>query len=86
MTLPLSLNAGLSLPSASRLVSPLGPSSRLKSTVRVPVGEMISTWMGSWSVYPRAGLGRLLTEGDRLPLTEYISHQSWLAGRSYFER
>lgn len=39
-------------------------------------------WMGSRSVYPRAGLGQLITEGDRLNLNRLSSSSRLLAGGS----
>jgi len=39
-------------------------------------------WMGSRSVYPRAGLGRLITQGDRLSLDHLSNPSRLLAGGS----
>lgn len=40
-------------------------------------------WMGSRSVYPKAGLGRLIKQGDRLPTGKFSPNLRRLAGRSY---
>ncbi|MEA3327521.1 MAG: biotin-dependent carboxyltransferase family protein [Chloroflexota bacterium] len=39
-------------------------------------------WMGSRSVYPRAGLGRLLADGDKLPLSLMLDSTRLMAGSS----
>lgn len=46
-------------------------------------GILSEVWMGSRSVFAKAGLGRLLKPGDRLPLAERPFEARWLAGRSY---
>ena len=45
-------------------------------------GILSAAWMGSRSAYPAAGLGRQLTEGDRLPLLGSAGEWEGLAGRS----
>jgi antagonist of KipI len=40
-------------------------------------------WMGSRSVYPKAGLGRFIKQGDRLSAPESLPGSRRLAGRSY---
>ena len=40
-------------------------------------------WMGSRSVNPKAGLGRLIKEGDRLPTIESLPDLWHLVGRRY---
>lgn len=44
-------------------------------------GFLSSEWLGSRSVYPRAGLGRPLTAGERLSFSTRAGNASWLAGR-----
>ena len=48
-------------------------------------GIQSQVWMGSRSVYPRAGLGRLIMDGDRLFFEEISNGIRRLAGRSYPE-
>ncbi len=45
-------------------------------------GIQSSAWMGSRSVYPRAGLGMSLIVGDSLPLAACTAQARLLAGRS----
>ena len=45
-------------------------------------GFKSDSWMGSRSVYPKAGLGRLVVEGDRMPFAEAAVESRRLAGRS----
>ena len=45
-------------------------------------GFQSQTWMGSRSMYPAAGLGKLLTAGDQLPFSELFSERVIRAGRS----
>ena len=45
-------------------------------------GILSPIWMGSRSVYPRAGLGKLLTDGDELPLPSLLDSSRLLAGSS----
>lgn len=46
-------------------------------------GIRSQVWMGSRSVYPKGGLGRLVQQGDRLPIDESAEDLMRLAGRSY---
>ena len=52
-------------------------------TLAVSGGVRSQVWMGSRSVYPKAGLGGLLKDGDRLPIAEANVNSRRLAGRSY---
>ncbi len=46
-------------------------------------GILSRKWMGSRSVYSKAGLGRRMKAGDRLLITDGVNIERWLAGRSY---
>jgi antagonist of KipI len=46
-------------------------------------GIQSEVWMGSRSAYPAAGLGRKLTQGDRLPLGEPSAQAGRFSGRSF---
>jgi len=43
-------------------------------------GISSQVWMGSRSVYPKGGLGRLLQRGDRIPIGESTHQSRWDAG------
>jgi len=43
-------------------------------------GICSQVWMGSRSNYPRAGLGKLLRRGDRIPIDESTHQSRWDAG------
>lgn len=45
-------------------------------------GFRTNKWMGSRSVYPRGGLGRLIGEGDRLPMAALMTQSRQLSGRA----
>jgi len=48
----------------------------------VASGIQSQVWMGSRSVYPRAGLGHLIADGDQLPLVNGHNPDRTLAGTS----
>ncbi len=50
------------------------------SYLAVSGGFLSPEWLGSCSAYPRAGLGRSLIAGDRIPLSAGADGKRWLAG------
>jgi len=48
-------------------------------------GVLSPVWLGSRSTYARAGLGRPLISGDRLPISSMAGQRGWLAGRAFPE-
>jgi antagonist of KipI len=52
------------------------------SYLAVKGGIQSPMWMGSRSTYARAGLGKLIEDGDRLPMITFPDQARQLAGRS----
>jgi len=46
-------------------------------------GFLSPVWLGSRSTYARAGLGRLIISGDRLPISAKAGQKQWFAGRAF---
>jgi antagonist of KipI len=48
-------------------------------------GILSQSWMGSRSVYPKAGLGRFLTDGDRMTAGTAPRELIWMAGQAVLD-